>query len=465
MAFGLLQNYVKGPAYSGYAQPYYPSSITDEEDPAPPEPSHFSNFQPRTDAGQFDGGPQYPDQIDDTPTTHSATVPPAAMSDGIDPQLVAARPSMDVSAIPPPAVASPQESQATGQALGGQPASAVMDDGPPPNLTDKRGRPIPNTSISDPSERTREYNARLGNYEPQPAKGWTRYLKPMLAGALAGGRSGSPFGMLGGAAAGALGGAIKPEAEDERWKAGKQTEVTSTINDQQEQLKNAAQIAHTQAETKKLNAPVVPVKRSRIVKDKEGVYRAVDALTGLDESGKPVQGAVAASATGAFKGWVHDADGVAHYFENGADSGRIDPGRNKVKLPDGRLVDPSQSYTAELGAGREDRATERQNEAARQENARIQANIKAANDEKAGIWAERAKTSRYVSRWTRDKDNNPVKEDVDNPVWNELTRRGNALDDDIRRFNGQLKPEVTPNAAPSPAPTGGKKYKVPAKFL
>jgi hypothetical protein len=341
---------------------------------------------------------------------------------------------------------------------GGQPVSA-SDAGPPPNITDKRGRPIPNSTITDPLERATEYKQRLSNWEPTKAKGWMRYVAPMLQGWAAGQRgSTSPWSGMGGAITGALTGQFKPTLNNEQWKDAQLKETQDAIDQQVEQQKNIAGVAHTIAETKKLNSPTARPKR--IVKDKNGIYRPIDTETGRDENGNLVEGETQKSV-GGFKGWTHDADGVAHFYENGQDTGRLDPGRNKVKLADGRLVDASQSYTAELTAGREGLGDARANEAARQENAQIDKNIAAANAEKTKVWAERDKTDRMVTK----QRYNPAtaKEETyqdPNPLYDDLTRRGNALDDDIRRYGASKKPIVAPRpntASPSFAtpPVGG----------
>ncbi len=322
---------------------------------------------------------------------------------------------------------------------------------------DRHGRPAQDTRIKDPLERYLKYQQDLKDWEPPKAHGWKRYVVPMLQGWAAGQRSGdSPWSGLGGAITGAVTGAAKPKLTNEQWKAQQLRENQAQIDQHLEQQKIVAGIAHTAAVTKKLGEPVARPKR--IVKDKNGIYRPIDPETGKDENGNLVEGE-SQKSVGGFKGWVHDADGVAHFWENGQDSGRLDPGRNKVKLADGRLVDPSQSYSAELTAGREGAGDERANEANRQENARTQANIKSAQYEQTKVESALKSTAPMVTRTRYDPSTaRNVEYEERNPIYTDLENRRDRLIDTIRTLNGQIKPIVTPRtSSASPgfkAPTG-----------
>jgi hypothetical protein len=448
--------------------------------------AHFSNYQPRTDEGQFNGAPVYP-AVDDTPKQPaSVATTPATVDDiwnmgapgaqGIDPTVSAnlqrdpgqrsasillanaarrqpmdetlpnGNPALDPTgqySLKPGPASTPAIAVVDPGAGGGEPVG-VVGDGPPPNLTDEQGRPIPNKTIKDPLERYTEYQQRLNDWEPPKAHGWRRYVGPILQGWAAGQRgSRSPWSGLGGAITGAITGQVAPKLTNEQWKTSQQKETQDAIDQQIEQQKNIAGVAHTKAETAKLGAPVVRPKR--IVKDKDGVYRPIDAITGLGDDGKPVTGTMAAGGATGFKGWVHDADGVAHYYEKGVDTGKTDPGRNKVKLADGRLVDPSQSYTAELTAGREGLADARANEANEQENARIQSNIASVQSEQHKVEDALKNTAPMITK-TRANPVTGLEEKYQdrNPIYVDLENRRDRLIDNARTLNGQLKPIVAP---------------------
>lgn len=271
-----------------------------EEDQAP----HFSNLQPRTETGQFDGAPVYPDEPQEPKlrkvmTEKSERVSPATVDDiwslgapdtqGVDPAVasnlrVAAEAAKDppssfltsaakkqsttsdgagassltpethpslikTTAPPMPNYNARQSAPDAGPGGGGQPATAAaMADGPPPNLTDKRGRPIPNASIADPLERSMEYKDRLSNYVPQKEHGWRRYVAPILQGWAAGQKDNrSPWAGLGGAIAGGIRGQVQPTLTDEQWKTSQLKDTQDQIDQHLEQQKTQVGIAAQQS--------------------------------------------------------------------------------------------------------------------------------------------------------------------------------------------------------------------------
>lgn len=378
----------------------------------------------------------------------------------------ARRPLMDAAAPPVAIDAKPEQpivdptAGSVGEVL---PTSGTGDVRARQVLSDDQGRPIPNKTIKDPLERYTEYQQRLNDWEPPRAHGWKRYVGPILQGWASGQRgSRSPWSGLGGAITGAITGQVAPKLTNEQWKASQQKETQDAIDQHIEQQKNIATIAHTQAETDKLKNPTPVVRPKRIVKDKNGIYRPIDAITGLGDDGKPVQGEIVKTATGGFKGWTHDSNGVAHYYENGTDTGRLDPGRNKVKLEDGRLVDPSQSYTAELTSGREGLADARTNEANKQENARTQSNIASVQAEQRKVEDALKNTAPMITK-TRANPVSGLEEKYQdrNPIYVDLENRRDHLIDNARMLNSQLKPVVTPrppSVTPgfaTPKPPGG----------
>lgn len=472
--------------------PFAYTKRSPDDPPIDPNDDPRQGYYPTNIIGSDDGAPPYVPaaNLQASYSTPQADEPPA-----IDPQIIAAARQASVPAgtvpdstpvvpIPDKPAETPVDPTANmvGQDTGGTGLTR-----PRRVETDEKGRPIANTAMTpgatDPStgqprinpatnqpytrmDQLQDAATRLGKYEPQKAKGWwNRYAKPAIMGWAAGqSRSLNPGSGLGGALGGLLGTAINPKGQEEKWKTDEQAEVQSQIEQETEAQKNRLGIQKTQAEIKKLQAGPAP-RPKRLIKqtnaDGSYTYVPVDPETGRDANGNLVKGAAASSAKD-ITGWLHDTDGKAHYYANGKDTGRLDPGRDKVKLPDGTLVDPSQKYTADRQYGREDRATDIENQKAEDENARIQTNIDAANKEKTGIWAERAKTPRTVSKYVQNEAGDYVKQDVPNPIYDDLTRRGNALDDDIRRYETQKKPVV--KAPPRPTVTGGK-AKIPAKTV
>lgn len=415
-------------------QPAYPTRIEDNPEAPPPAPTHFRrspNITPETSAST------------ETPAATAETNPvtrPLATGDRMTYGDLVTAGAID-------------------------PAKAPESEY---NTRYEDGRPQ-DTTGPDALERDKILAENVRNFIPQKQKGWRKWL-PIVAG-LAGGVGGAIAHDSRSSAQGFYNSfrrIANPKVADEDWKASKQAEVAKQTDQDLDTAKAQAQITDYQAQA--IQRLRKPVHRKQIVVDKKtGLYRSIDAETGLDESGKPVQGEVQ-KVTAGFKGWVHDADGKAHYYDNGQDTGRLDPGRDKVKLPDGRLVDSSQSYGAELAAGREDRGIERQNEQNRIENEQTQAAIAAAQKELDQIKTSlRDKTyPPTVKRYVTDASNVARLQDVPNPDYTNLMGRERDLDDKIRELGTKIKPIVITTPASSQTggktPPGGKKFHVDPKF-
>jgi len=435
---------------------YVPGRDPVADDPAPPVTAN----QPIP----VEGSPAYPTTLqgDQQPSLAAVTPAPSTPTPAIDPSLLPSR-SPVVMGVPidtsPPDLTVPVDPTAAnvGQNTGG--TGLVR---PQRVETDEQGHPIANTAMTpgavDPStsetrinlatnapytrmDQLQDAQARLGKYEPQKAKGWRRYLPILLnAGAMVAGSFGKNQNAVNQAGANLGRSIANPALADETWKANEQAGVKDQIDAIQEQQKNDLGIQKTRAEIAKLGQ--TPKRATQVVKAKDGTYRVIDKETGLGPDGKPVIGETQKSATG-FTGWTHTPDGKAHYYSGGVDTGRLDPGRDKVLLPDGSLIDPSQKYTTDTGAGKLTAAQERENQAATQENTTIQSMINEKLAAEKDIWASRAQVSPTITK--PDALGKP--EEVENPAYKELTTRGNALHDEAVALKGRLKPIVPPTVA------------------
>lgn len=350
----------------------------------------------------------------------------------------------------------------------GRTAISAMPEPPPPMewdpiVTDKRGRPkvSPTAKEAEPGNILEKQLEAVDAYKPKSMPKWQRFLRIALGagGLLAGAAAKDPRAVS--MAAEGLGRNIgSGKWIDEQWKREQQAEIGKRLDQTTEREKDKATLEHVRAQTKKLKEPTPTQPRAkRIVKDKNGIYRPIDPETGRDENGNLVEGTTAAGAVGGFKGWAHNADGIAIYYEGGKDTGARDPGRNKVKLPDGRLVDPTQSYGAELGAGKEALGQERANEEARIFNTNLKSRIDALKKDEQDVWEWRKGVPMRVTK----KRVNPVtgteeSYEEENPEWRELTNRGNKLRDDATALQSQMKPIVPVSRPPrldTAPPTGG----------
>lgn len=323
--------------------------------------------------------------------------------------------------------------------------------------TDNKGRPIANTTMTGAAQAI-DLNQRIHDYHPQAAQGWwDKWGKEMVTGAVKGLRYGSG-GALGGAVAGGISGKLNPEMADEQWKeeqiANSDAAVNRIAQGQQSRAKadqEAAQTAHTIAQTKALTNP--QPKFEKILTDNgwalldpaSGTMKpVVDPKTNRQAQGKP---------TGAKSEWVHDEKGIAHKYEDGKDTGQLDPGRNLKVVPGYGLVPPGQAMNADATAA--NRETERQDRASQDvlTNSQLDENIRTATQSRDAMGPP---PPVYIEKTSPLGD----KEQVVNPAYNEWQSRRTAYDSQIAEWKRQKK------APPSLKPTlGGRKYTVDPKFL
>lgn len=449
---------------------YVPGRDPVVDDPAPP----ITANQPIP----VEGAPTYPTtlQADQQPTLAAAAPAPSTPTPAIDPSLLPSRspvimgvpvdtpkgidpsllpsasgvdtstPRIPVEDAPPSHDPNTMAPMTASLPTGAMPVD-VSGAGSAPLMVrkDKSGHPLLKGELGDGSQedRLRAYGAAVNEYVPQKAKGWRRYLPILLnAGAMVAGSFGKNQNAVNQAGANLGRSIANPALADETWKANEQSEVKDQIDAIQEQQKSDLGIQKTRAEIARLGQ--TPKRVTQVVKAKDGTYRVIDKETGLGPDGKPVIGETQKSATG-FTGWTHTPDGKAHYYSGGVDTGRVDPGRDKVLLPDGSLIDPSQKYTADTGAGKLTAAQERENQAATQENTTIQSMIDEKLAAEKDIWASRAQVSPTITK--PDALGKP--EEVENPAYKELTTRGNALHDEAVALKGRLKPIVPPTVSKS----------------
>lgn len=207
-----------------------------------------------------------------------------------------------------------------------------------------------------------------------------------------------------------------------------------------------AESQHLNAQAKHLNDP--KPKRMVIKQDAKGRYVAVDADTGLDGSGRPVQGKMPADSND----WILHVDESGQYVPVNRRTGRGQDGKpvkghSTVRLDDGTFIDSSQKYAADMAAGRETRAVDRDNERAGQENSQIKGNIASATKERDGLGEALKTTPPTVTKKRVNEQGDDETYEVPNPVYEDYMRRYRSLDDDIRRYNGQIKPTVSSNPA------------------
>lgn len=324
--------------------------------------------------------------------------------------------------------------------------------------TDNKGRPIANTTMKGDAQAI-DLNQRIHDYRPQAAQGWwDKWGKQMVTGAVKGLRYG-PGGALGGAVAGGISGKLNPEMADEQWKdeniATSDAEVKRIAQARQAKTKMVQEAAATELVKARTDAlthpaakpghPILTDQGWSLLDPVSGTIKpVVDPKTGRQAKGKP---------TNAKEEWVHDEKGVAHKYEDGKDTGQLDPGRDLKVVPGYGLVPPGQAMNADATAA--NRETERQDRASQDvlTNSQLDENIRTATQSRDAMGAP---PPVYIEK------TNPLgdKEQVVNPAYNEWQSRRTAYDSQIAGWKAQKK------APPSLKPTsGGRKYTIDPKFL
>lgn len=325
--------------------------------------------------------------------------------------------------------------------------------------TDEKGRPIANTTMQGDAQ-TIDLNQRIHNYQPQAAHGWwDKWGKEMVTGAVRGLAFG-PGGVIEEAARRGITAATNPEQADERWKAKAIAEsdpemkrIAATQAAKTKMAQEVAQTAHVQAQTEALKNPKPKLEKTLT----DNGWALLDTTTGkltpvIDpKTNKQAQG----RPTGAKTEWVHDENGIAHKYENGKDTGQLDPGRNLKVVPGYGLVPPGQAMNADAtAANREDAKTEKTAQT-NLTNSQLEQNI-------ADAQAEQKKLGDPPAQMIEGETALGVKTQVRNPLYDSWERRYRELDDKIRGWRADKK--AAPTLKPS-STSSGRKYTVDPKFL
>lgn len=119
---------------------------------------------------------------------------------------------------------------------------------PPVITTDSQGRPVRSMHAPDTLASAEAVDNAVANYEPQPAKGWRRYLPVIFQDFLAGASGGGGlWGGAGGALTGLLTGAVDSRAANRMWKERAQSKADA-------RLSRTAAIEKEDAESKLMRA-------------------------------------------------------------------------------------------------------------------------------------------------------------------------------------------------------------------
>lgn len=225
--------------------------------------------------------------------------------------------------------------------------------------------------------------------------------------------------------------------------------ANDALNEQLKLEQGISTVNLNRARTDNLTHP--PAKPGQHIMTKDG-WALLDPATGavkpiLDpKTGEQAQG----QPTGAKTEWVHDENGIAHKYENGKDTGQLDPGRNLVNVPGYGLMTPGTKLTADSTVENRDyqrtkdvieRGDKAREVATR--NAARQANIKQLQDAAANLGPA---PPVYIPKTDEYGRSVPGAAQVVNPAYQDWQRQKNEYDNQARSLNAQM--ETAPTQGP-----------------
>lgn len=331
-----------------------------------------------------------------------------------------------------------------------------------PTVTYEGGRPV-SAAGPDFLESQKALQKSTNEYIPQKIPRWRQYLAAGLQGlgVYGAARTGNQA-LVNQNAVGLMRTLTNRKFGDEAWKAGQQEEIGQRIGTIYDQEKDAAQLEHLRAQTGKLDRTTTTARPKRLVKNKEGFYIAVDAETGLDASGKPVQGATATDASE----WTLKEDQSGALVPVNKKTGLGQDGKpvygtSMVAQPDGSFVSANTFFATNKQFGNQDRALNIENQQAEFENAQLKQQVDNWTHERDQLDRALKATDQMVKR-TRYNDETQKNETYDavNPIWTDYMERRRAVNDKI--LGVKFKPIVKSPPRTVPTVTSGKS-KIPAK--